>query len=269
MVSSTLSKALLAVAVGASAVAAECTFTWEAGSGETCEDMAAAWAVPLDKFITWNPSIGADCENGLEEGTEYCVEWDFGVGDDDETTTTTTTSTPATTTTPPTTTTTTDPNAPSPTQSGLISTCTKFHLVESGDTCDTIVQKYGGTFSLDDFYEWNPAVGSGKSPHSAAVRVAVANSHEACAGLWLENWVCIAIPGTPTAPVTTTTTTPNPNAPSPTQEGLISTCTTFYKVVSGDTCDTIVAKYKTFTVADFLSWNPAAGEGEQPRPPSR
>lgn len=79
-------------------------------------------------------------------------------------------------------------------------------------------------------------------------------------------YVCIGIPGTPTAKPTTTTGTGN-SAPSPTQSGLTSDCnvklirspattsdadhslgTAFDKVVSSDTCQKIVDKYSTFTL---------------------
>lgn len=109
----------------------------------------------------------------------------------------------------------------------------------SGDTCDKIVAKYG-TFTFQDFLKWNPAVGSD------------------CTGLWANTYYCVGIPGTPTSPPATTTT-PGNSKPSPTQDGLAKDCTTFYKAVSGDTCDKIVNKYGTFTFQDFLKWNPAVG----------
>jgi hypothetical protein len=58
----------------------------------------------------------------------------------------------------------------------------------------------------------------------------------------------------PTSTLPGTTGTPKP---SPTQAGLISTCTAFYKAVSGDGCSAIAAHFGTFTLADFIAWNPA------------
>lgn len=46
-------------------------------------------------------------------------------------------------------------DAPSPTQSGLISTCDAYHFVESGEYCSGIVSKFGN-FTLSQFYDWNP-----------------------------------------------------------------------------------------------------------------
>lgn len=48
-------------------------------------------------------------------------------------------------------------DAPSPTQSGLISTCDAYYFVESGDYCSGIVSKFGN-FTLSQFYDWNPYV---------------------------------------------------------------------------------------------------------------
>lgn len=50
-------------------------------------------------------------------------------------------------------------DAPSPTQSELISTCDAYYFVESGDYCSGIVSKFGN-FTLSQFYSWNPCVSS-------------------------------------------------------------------------------------------------------------
>ena len=185
--------------------------------------------------IEQNPSVLDDC-SGIVVGNSYCVE----VG-------TFPTTTKATTTT---TTTTTEPTGkPSPTQPGLIDTCTAFYKTVEGDVCDTIVRLYGGTFTVADFIKWNPGVGA------------------ECRDMWADTYYCVGIPGTPTAPVpttltttTTATTSTGDPKPSPTQPGLIESCVRFYKTVKDDTCDIIVRLYGgTFTVAEFIQWNPAVG----------
>lgn len=145
---------------------------------------------------------------------------------------------------------------PSPTQPGLIDSCTTFYKAVSGDSCWGIVNTvFHNEFTLDDFYAWNPAVGTD------------------CAGLQANVYYCVGVPGSTTTfkptstamPTTTkktttvTTTTATNGAPSPTQSGLISTCTSFYKVVSGDGCwDIVNNKYDgAFTLDEFYSWNPA------------
>lgn len=81
-----------------------------------------------------------------------------------------------------------------------------------------------------------------------------------CSGIRVGNSYCVqASQPPPSQP----TTCPNP---VPIQSGLISSCTTLYKAVSGDTCLGIVARFGTFTRAQFLSWNPAVGSDCVPGP---
>lgn len=42
-----------------------------------------------------------------------------------------------------------------PVQSGIISSCRDYHLVENGDSCYEIQNQYMN-FTLDQFYSWNP-----------------------------------------------------------------------------------------------------------------
>ncbi|KFY43831.1 hypothetical protein V494_01795 [Pseudogymnoascus sp. VKM F-4513 (FW-928)] len=63
------------------------------------------------------------------------------------------------------------------------------------------------------------------------------------------------------APTTATTTggvTPKATStvPSPVQEGIIDTCTDYYKALDGDDCWKITARFG-FTLAEFIQWNPA------------
>jgi hypothetical protein len=46
-------------------------------------------------------------------------------------------------------------DAPSPTQSGLISICNAYYRVQRGDYCATVIDKFYG-LTLTDFYDWNP-----------------------------------------------------------------------------------------------------------------
>ncbi|KAI0168254.1 LysM domain protein [Pestalotiopsis sp. NC0098] len=58
----------------------------------------------------------------------------------------------------------------------------------------------------------------------------------------------------PTSGTAISTTTSTAPSVSPTMPGLAANCDGFYKVVSGDQCNTIAAKYGVST-AQFLSWN--------------
>ncbi|OAR02189.1 hypothetical protein LLEC1_06775 [Akanthomyces lecanii] len=223
----------VAALAGANLAAAKCTYKWRAHDGDTCASLSADWGVAVKDFISWNPSVGANCANGLTSGQEYCVE-DDGTGSDPTTapptsTTLTTTTTTSSTPTQPT------GGVPSPTQDGVAKDCKAWYKVQSGDSCDAIVKKFGA-FSTDDFLKWNPAAGND------------------CTGLWVDYYVCVGVPGTPTSP-----TGSDPSKPSPTQANVAKDCQKWYKVKSGDTCDKIKNQFNTFSIADFLKWNPSAG----------
>ncbi|KAF4550465.1 LysM domain-containing protein 6 [Elsinoe fawcettii] len=119
------------LAVLAASQAQACTFTAAAWSGLTCDAMARQWSISTDQFISWNPSVGSGCANGLVAGTKYCVEGG-------------TASTPA------------PPGAPSPTQPGINGNCANFYQVQSGDFCQKIIDQF--RISLSDFYSWNPSI---------------------------------------------------------------------------------------------------------------
>lgn len=224
-----------------SGTAADCSF-WETAldSSYTCAYFQDSWGISAADFLDWNPGVKADC-SGIKVGNAYCVEVNFGLPRPTSTTNKPPIST--TTTTTATIPTSTGPTKPSPTQSGLIDTCTTFYKVVENDTCDKIVRAYG-TFTFADFLLWNPDVKSD------------------CMGLWLDYYYCVGVPGTPTSKPTTTgpaLTTTAPAGPSPTQSGIIGTCQRYYLAQDGDTCQKIVDTYGTFTLAQFLSWNPAVG----------
>lgn len=181
-----------------------------------------------------NPSVKSDC-SGIKVGNSYCV----------EVTRKAKSSSAAPTPTVPSASATPIQSAkPSPTQDGLIESCTNFYFAVANDNCAKIAKKYG-TFTEAEFIAWNPAVGSD------------------CSGIWAKTWYCVGIPGTPTAPVSTTlqpsATSSSTPKPSPTQDGLIESCTNFYFAVANDNCAGIAKKYGTFTEAQFIAWNPAVG----------
>lgn len=127
----------------------------------------------------------------------------------------------------------------------MVDNCNRFHLVVSGDGCYDIAATYG--VDLDDFYAWNPAVDS------------------SCTGLWLDYFVCVGVTtgGTPPPSTLTTSTTSPPSGgvptPTPTQEGMVDNCDTFYLVESGDGCYDIAAEHG-IDLSDFYAWNPAVGD---------
>jgi LysM repeat protein len=121
-----------------------------------------------------------------------------------------------------------------------VSNCTKYYKAVSGDSCSAISDSFG-TFSVDQFISWNPAV------------------QNDCSKLFVGYYYCVAVPGTSTAKPTTTTTSASPTAtgPSPTQSVIVSDCTRYYKAVSGDSCAAILDQFGTFSTSHFIGWNPA------------
>ena len=115
---------------------------------------------------------------------------------------------------------------------------TKCDLVVSGDNCADNVADYGITMA--QFRQWNEAMGAN------------------CNGLWAEYYYCVSIKGHEPPPPTVPPPT-GPTAPAPTQTGIVKDCTDWYVVVSGDTCDKVVAKYGNLDLNLFRRWNPAIG----------
>lgn len=196
---------------------------YQAIAGDSCAAIVDKFGTfSLTDFETWNPAVGQSCST-LFADYYYCV------------------AIPGTPTARPSTTAPPSPTGPSPTQSGIVSSCSQYYKAISGDTCAVIADKFG-TFGVGLFISWNPAL----KPD--------------CSLLFLDYYYCIAVPGTPTTRPSTSTSTSTskaPTGPTPTQSGIISSCTKYYQAVSGDSCAVIEAKYGTFTVAQFQTWNPA------------
>ncbi|KAB8269243.1 hypothetical protein BDV30DRAFT_229943 [Aspergillus minisclerotigenes] len=191
-----------------------CSFSMAASEGDTCESFATSWGQTVEMFQQLNPS-------------SYCI---IGTVTEDPKTTSTATSTTLKTTT--TATTTTSSSQYEPPQPGLPSNCDQFHLVASGDQCDTIAAEYG--ISEAQFKDWNPSIDSN------------------CSNPWLDYYVCVHVPGA----TTTTSSSPEPTStgPQPQMPGIVSNCKTFYKVKPGDDCYSIETAAGT-TLAEFRSWN--------------
>lgn len=117
-----------------------------------------------------------------------------------------------------------------------MSNCKSFYKVVSGDTCTSIATKYG-SFTVSQFQTWNTAVNT------------------QCTNLIAGDYYCVGLsaPASTTLKTSTTSTT-KAAAPSPTQDGVTSNCKTYYKVVSGDGCNTIEAQFG-ISDANFRKWN--------------
>ncbi|OBT62706.1 hypothetical protein VE03_07057 [Pseudogymnoascus sp. 23342-1-I1] len=88
-----------------------------AASGDTCDLISATYNISKSQLTTWNPSINEICSNILAKFA-YCVRVYVE---------------PAPTTLAP----------PGPTATGTNAACYKWHVMKSGDTCESIASTYG------------------------------------------------------------------------------------------------------------------------------
>lgn len=202
----------------------------------SCEDMALDFNVTLSDFVRWNSWVGSGsgCSAALYAGLEgseerpVCVGAGGGGGSD-----------PITTGAPTTTTAAPVPSPTAPTQPGIVAGCQKYYTAVIGDGCWAIANDNG--ISLDDFYAWNPAVGTD------------------CGGLWPDYAYCIQGPASATTTAASTTTGGGVSPPGPTQPGIIGSCTQWHTVVSGEGCWGIQQIYGIPDFATLLGWNPSLG----------
>ncbi|KAH8896311.1 hypothetical protein GQ53DRAFT_743558 [Thozetella sp. PMI_491] len=129
-----------------------------------------------------------------------------------------------------------------PTQTGTISTCNEWYLVQDGDTCGTVESKFGITHV--QFIKWNSAV----SPDCAT-------------NFWGGYAYCVGVSGA--APASTTSSSSSSKSvptvtspPGPTMTGSPANCNNWYLVKDGDNCGTVEAAYG-ITHVQFIKWNPA------------
>lgn len=211
--------------------AADCKSWVAARKFSSCEWFCNLYHLTHEEFYALNPSVGKDCAK-LILGTYYCVSNPQYPPEDDEDDTTisvTATSTGSNVATP------------SPIQTGISSSCTRFYKVQPGDSCYDIANN--NNIPLSSFYTWNPAVRAD------------------CTGLQADVYVCIgASTGTVTPTFTSTVPKGGITTPTPTQDGMTSHCDGFYKVQPGDGCWKIANDAK-IELTQFYSWNSAVGSG--------
>ncbi|KEY73173.1 hypothetical protein S7711_04139 [Stachybotrys chartarum IBT 7711] len=128
---------------------------------QTCDDIARIHGITFTLLLRWNPSVGSTC-GGLWANVWVCVSV---IGH---------TPPPSTTVAPPPTTTSGNGiQTPTPTQSGMIRNCRRFHFVQVDQSCQTLMSLYRVT--LQNLVTWNPAVGSD------------------CRGLWANTYACVGV----------------------------------------------------------------------------
>ncbi|OAR05875.1 hypothetical protein LLEC1_06737 [Akanthomyces lecanii] len=187
--------------------------------GDTCDDIATKNQVPVSDFINWNPSVGPKC-GSLWSDAYACVKVIGYV--------------PKPTATKPT----NGIETPQPTQPGMVESCSKFHYIYKGNTCDQISGHNGIT--QEQFARWNPKIG------------------RECTSLHADAYACVGVLNDgPPAP-TNTKPANGVTTPTPTQPGMVEDCNKFHYIYSGNTCDQI-STYNSITQEQFARWNPKIG----------
>lgn len=131
----------------------KCTEFHMVKEGETCEQIANDSSISRADFFAWNPAVGEDCM-ALRYGFYVCVGKSLTAYPSPSSSML---PTPTSTTSSVSTTINTDGATPTPTQTGMVPGCTKFHKVKKGEYCEKIADDY--SISLDDLIKLNPDVG--------------------------------------------------------------------------------------------------------------
>jgi len=131
-----------------------CAVVVPANDFETCDSLAQLWGLSAKQFLTYNPSVGADCSHFVI-AQQYCIQ---------------VTSEPTTYLTPK------IPKgkpAPGPT-AGVISSCDSYYKVYPDDTCDNLAQFY--RMPKEALLSMNPGLGAD------------------CSKLKVNNYICVRVP---------------------------------------------------------------------------
>jgi hypothetical protein len=208
--------------------------------GDTCQRLMNKYGFQsIDIFLGWNPAAKEDCEMLIADYW-LCVgvqRQQYNTDLEWETAQPEFTEPPEPTEYTSVTLPTADSSfAPTPSQGPMPTNCKAFHKAEANQNCNDLVSLYG-YFSQQQFLSWNPALDGN------------------CLGLWLDTYYCVGAYSDNDLPLpahqTTKPTAGNIPAGSP------SDCARWYQTTPGDTCALIARMFGSFSVADFVQWNPS------------
>ncbi|OTB16721.1 carbohydrate-binding module family 50 protein [Daldinia sp. EC12] len=134
-----------------------------------CEDIAIDANISTKQLTQWNPWVGSDCGRGIYADLAAADTRPVCIGTNSTDGPTGTMIPTSSSSSSPT----QSSSSAAPTQTGIAAGCTKYHIAVKGDGCWAVANQYGIT--LDQFYAWNPAVGSD------------------CQNLWLGYAYCVAV----------------------------------------------------------------------------
>ena len=133
--------------------------------------------------------------------------------------------------------------APSPTQSGIAPSCTRYAQAQSGDGCYSLSSLW--QISEQNLYAWNTILGPSGANCSTE--------------LFASYWYCIGVQGTTTTSSAPSSTSTEASTPSPVQSGIDPQCTLYTEAKSGDFCSAF-ASGNNITPAQLYQWNPVLGQ---------
>lgn len=180
----------------------DCAQYYTVQNGDGCGSIEGSFALTNSQFDQLNPGLASGCTN-LILGDAYCVLPTVPFS--------------ASSSTGP-------PNNVAP---GTITDgCTAYYTVKSGDSCGVIESNFNIT--LTQITIWNPEINS------------------QCTNIQVGLAYCVALSSSPSS-----TSPPSNVAPGTITDG----CTSYYTVVSGDSCSAIESKF-SITIAQITTWNP-------------
>jgi hypothetical protein len=141
----------------------------------------------------------------------------------------------------------------SPRAAGEIEGCTRWF--RSALSCESHLSLL--RISLANLYRFSPSIGADCTKYALGTYYCYStNEHGMPPGHSTDD--DDMPPETPTTTVATTSTTTSGDVvtPTPTQDGMVSGCNSFYNVVTGDGCWAI-ANSHGISLDDLYAWNPA------------
>ncbi|OHE97574.1 LysM domain-containing protein [Colletotrichum orchidophilum] len=205
-------------------ITSSCNKFAEAISGDVCTVFASRNNITPAQLYAWNTVLGANGENCA--GSMWAEEY-YCVGVVGSSSSAAATTTQATTATAAVSTTATQVTAPGPTQTGIVSSCSKFAKAPTGVVCGDFASS--NSISTDQLYAWNTVLG--------------ANGANCASSMWANEYYCVGI---------------TVAAPGPTQAGIDSNCARYAEAPSGATCTTFSSS-AGITLAQLYAWNPILG----------
>lgn len=131
---------------------------------------------------------------------------------------------------------------PSPTQSGIAASCTRYATAQAGDGCTSFASSFGIT--LQALVTWNPVLGAGGANCATMLEAG--------------EYYCLGVSGSVTTSSAPTTTSSTASTPSPVQSGISPQCNVYQKAASQEYCSEFAPKYG-ITTAQLYAWNPVLG----------